>query len=161
MNKTEKLEETVFDFFMEAADAIGEDAEYVESLLAKIDFVTLHHTIQEYAQPVYRYSCEVDALPDEEYLGERLLARKAIKIWSSSYSGTMIGTEFLASGAVEVWIQDDMELVIIASHIVDYEDFDCISVYREIKDLEYLLEKEELDLEDITLRLHILGDLSC
>lgn len=162
MNKAELLMDNVYAFFEKAAQEQGFDDEvgYAESLLNGIDFVELYHAVRNTAQLIFRYSFDVEYAPEEEYLGERLFDGKASKIVAESYSDTMCGKDFIMSRTMELWIRDDMTLVTIASHVVEYGDYECVSVYRDLAE-KNIYEVVEIDLEDLAYRLRKLAEFYC
>lgn len=157
MNRADILSSNLTNFYKTAATVIEADESYVKELLKDIDFEELSLAIREHSRPVYRYNFTVDNMPEEERVSERLLKKKACKVWSYIYRSLLCGKDLMSTVNVEFWLCEDMSIALIVSHVANYRDYESVSVYRELINEYLFFDGVEVDLEDISMRLKTLA----
>ena len=104
-----------------------------EITLESINFDDLAQVLRHEAKPVYAYATWTKNKTGCEYRGEPLFPFPATLLQSTPYmiAGTESGIITIAS--YELWLTDDMRIVVISNFHTDIHDGEFISEYRTVK----------------------------
>ena len=104
-----------------------------EKTLKSINFDDLAQVLRHDAKAVYVYATWAKNKTGCEYRGELLFPFPATLLQSAPYmiAGTESGIITIAS--YELWLTDDMRIVVISNFHKDFNDGELISEYRTIK----------------------------
>lgn len=145
------LEYVIDRLFRSGIGEPGYQEEKVEELLQGMDYNSLLQAVRHEAKTVYAYTTQGKAPMSFNYRGADLFGQRA----------TLLYTDFEQSDAgivltgrrYELWLLEDMSLVVTACVIVDIWDGEFITEYREIKQGDPWHTPMCLSLEDLSIKL--------
>lgn len=129
----------------------GYQEEEVEELLQGMDYHSLLQAVRHEAKTVFAYTTQGKDPMAFNYRGADLFGQRATLLYTDfdqSDAGIV-----LADRRYELWLLEDMSLVVTACVSVEYGDNDFVTEYREIKQGDPWHTPMCLNLEDLSIKL--------
>ena len=156
MYSVDSLEYAVRHLFQGGIGEHGYSEEEVETLLHGIDFEALLQAVRHNAQTVHAYTTEGKEPMSFNYRGKDLFGQRATLLYDDFDQSD--AAQVLAERRYELWLLEDMSLVVTACVCVNFGDGEFVTEYREIKQGDPWHTPMCLDLEELRQKL---GDMFC
>lgn len=151
MYSVDSLEYAVRHLFQGGIGEHGYSETEVETLLHGIDFEALLQAVRHNAQTVHAYTTEGKELMSFNYRGKDLFGQRATLLYDDFDQSD--AAQVLAERRYELWLLEDMSLVVVSCVSVDFAGGEFVTEYREIKQGDPWNTPMCLDLEELRNRL--------
>ena len=128
MRKTIELKNVIENLF-----CCVELRSFAEDILEHLNSEDLLQAIWNYAVPVYAYTVWTEDVSDCEYRGDLLFPFSATLLYSMPSMISTSESGIICERHVELWLTDDMKLVVVSNYCTDFYDGEFVSKYRTIK----------------------------
>ena len=129
----------------------GYQEQEVEELLAGMDYNSLLQAVRHEAKTVYAYATYGKPPQTFDYRGADLFGQRATLLYDDFDQSD--AAQVLAERRYELWLLEDMSLVVVSCVSVDFGDGEFVTEYREIKQGDPWNTPMCLDLEELRNRL--------
>ena len=129
----------------------GYQEEEVEELLQGMDYDALLQAVRHEAKTVYAYTTQGKQPQAFDYRGADLFGQRATLLYDDFDQSD--AAQVLAERRYELWLLEDISLVVTACVIVDIGDGEFVTEYREITQGDPWSTPMCLDLEELHSRL--------
>ena len=129
----------------------GLSADEVEVLLDGIDFHALLQAVRHHAETVFAFATQGNQPKSFNYRGAELFGQRATLLYDDFDQSD--AAQVLAERRYELWLLEDMSLVVVSCVSVDFGDGEFVTEYREIKQGDPWNTPMCLDLEELRNRL--------
>ena len=123
----------------------------VEELLEGMDYHSLLQAVRHEAKTVYAYTTQGKAPMSFNYRGADLFGQRATLLYDDFDQSD--AAQVLAERRYELWLLEDMSLVVVSCVSVDFGDGEFVTEYREIKQGDPWHTPMCLSLEDLSIKL--------
>lgn len=132
MYTVDSLENAIRDLYCSGISSAGYERASVESMLDSLDFCTLLQAVRHSAETVHTYTTQGRAPKSFNYRSGELFPQRATLLYEDFDQGNQSG-EILVERHYELWLLEDMSLVVVSCVSVDFGDGEFVTEYREIK----------------------------
>lgn len=146
---------TLHKLYFDAIDEADYAPESVEELFGQIDISALLQAVRHNAQTVYAYTTQGKQSKSFNYRSCELFDQRATLLYDEFDSNT--AEVAVTDRSYELWLLEDMSLVVTARVTVDFNCGEYVTVYREIIGEPYD-GTMSMELEELTMRLQQLYD---
>lgn len=156
MYNTQCLQFTIETLFRGGIGEHGYTDSEIRELLDELDYGSLLQGVRHNAQTVHAYAMQGRQCKAFNYRGGDLFGQRATLLYEDyeqSWSGIVT-----TDRSYELWLLEDMSLVVTACVSVDFADGGFVTEYREIKQGDPWNTPMCLDLEELRQKL---GDMFC
>ena len=129
----------------------GYKEQEVEELLAGMDYNSLLQAVRHEAKTVYAYATYGKPPQTFDYRGADLFGQRAPLLYDDFDQSD--AAQVLAARRYELWLLEDMSLVVVSCVSVDFAGGEFVTEYREIKQGDPWNTPMCLDLEELRNRL--------
>ena len=129
----------------------GYKEQEVEELLAGMDYNSLLQAVRHEAKTVYAYATYGKPPQTFNYRGAELFGQRATLLYDDFDQSD--AAQVLAERRYELWLLEDMSLVVVSCVSVDFAGGEFVTEYREIKQGDPWNTPMCLDLEELRNRL--------
>ncbi len=129
----------------------GYKEQEVEELLAGMDYNSLLQAVRHEAKTVYAYATYGKPPQTFDYRGADLFGQRATLLYDDFDQSD--AAQVLAERRYELWLLEDMSLVVVSCVSVDFAGGEFVTEYREIKQGDPWNTPMCLDLEELRNRL--------
>ena len=129
----------------------GYKEQEVEELLAGMDYNSLLQAVRHEAKTVYAYATYGKPPQTFDYRGAELFGQRATLLYDDFDQSD--AAQVLAERRYELWLLEDMSLVVVSCVSVDFAGGEFVTEYREIKQGDPWNTPMCLDLEELRNRL--------
>ena len=129
----------------------GYQEQEVEKLLQGMDYNSLLQAVRHNAQTVHTYTTQGKLPQSFNYRGADLFGQRATLLYDDFDQSD--AAQVLVERRYELWLLEDMSLVVVSCVSVDFEDGEFVTEYREIKQGDPWDTPMCLSLEDLRERL--------
>ena len=129
----------------------GYKEQEVEELLAGMDYNSLLQAVRHEAKTVYAYATYGKPPQTFNYRGRDLFGQRATLLYDDFDQSD--AAQVLAERRYELWLLEDMSLVVVSCVSVDFAGGEFVTEYREIKQGDPWNTPMCLDLEELRNRL--------
>lgn len=129
----------------------GYKEQEVEELLEGMDYKSLLQAVRHEAKTVYAFATDGKPPQSFDYRGADLFGQRATLLYDDFDQSD--AAQVLAERRYELWLLEDMSLVVTACVSVDVGDGEFVTEYREIKQGDPWNTPIYLNLEDLAERL--------
>ena len=129
----------------------GYQEQEVEELLQGMDYHSLLQAVRHEARTVYAYTTQGKDPMTFDYRGADLFGQRATLLYDDFDQSD--AAQVLAERRYELWLLEDMSLVVTACVSVNFGDGEFVTEYREIKQGDPWHTPMCLDLEELRNRL--------
>ena len=157
MYTVDSLKNAIHDLYYSGITRGGYESASVEDMLDSIDYTTLLQAVRHNAETVHIYTTEGRAPKSFNYRSGELFAHRATRLYEA-FDQSNQSDEILADRSYELWLLEDMSLVVVSCVSVDFGDGEFVTEYREIKQGDPWSTPMCLNLEDLRERL---GEMFC
>lgn len=109
----------------------GYKEQEVEELLESLDYNMLLQAVRHEAKTVYAYTTNGKRPQTFDYRGADLFGQRATLLYDDFDQSD--AAQVLAERRYELWLLEDMSLVVVSCVSVDFGDSEFVTEYREIK----------------------------
>lgn len=109
----------------------GYQEQEVEELLEGMDYYSLLQAVRHEAKTVYAYTTQGKRPQTFDYRGADLFGQRATLLYDDFDQSD--AAQVLAERRYELWLLEDMSLVVVSCVSVDFGDGEFVTEYREIK----------------------------
>ena len=134
----------------------GYKEQEVEELLQGMDYDSLLQAVRHEAKTVYTFATYGKPPQTFDYRGAELFGQRATLLYDDFDQSD--AAQVLAERRYELWLLEDMSLVVVSCVSVDFGDGEFVTEYREIKQGDPWNTPMCLDLEELRQKL---GDMFC
>ena len=131
MYNVSSLEYVIDRLFRGGIGEHGYDEQEVEGLLEGLDYNLLLQAVRHEAQTVYAYITNGKRPQTFDYRGADLFGQRATLLYDDFDQSD--AAQVLAERRYELWLLEDMSLVVVSCVSVDFGDGEFVTEYREIK----------------------------
>ncbi len=129
----------------------GYKEQEVEELLQGMDYDSLLQAVRHEAKTVYTFATYGKPPQTFDYRGAELFGQRATLLYDDFDQSD--AAQVLAERRYELWLLEDMSLVVVSCVSVDFGDGEFVTEYREIKQGDPWNTPMCLDLEELRNRL--------
>lgn len=129
----------------------GYKEQELEELLAGMDYNSLLQAVRHEAKTVYAYATYGKPPQTFDYRGADLFGQRATLLYDDFDQSD--AAQVLAERRYELWLLEDMSLVVVSCMSVDFAGGEFVTEYREIKQGDPWNTPMCLDLEELRNRL--------
>ena len=129
----------------------GYQEQEVEELLQGMDYNSLLQAVRHDAQTVHAYTTQGKRPQTFNYRGADLFGQRATLLYDDFDQSD--AAQVLAERRYELWLLEDMSLVVVSRVSVDFGNGEFVTDYREIKQGDPWKTPMYLNLEDLAERL--------
>ena len=129
----------------------GYEEQEVEKLLEGMDYDSLLQAVRHEARTVHAYTTNGKPPQTFDYRGADLFGQRATLLYDDFDRSD--AAQVLAERRYELWLLEDMSLVVVSCVSVDFGDGEFVTEYREIKQGDPWRTPMCLDLEELAERL--------
>ena len=129
----------------------GYSEEGVEELLQGMDYNSLLQAVRHEAKTVYAYTTQGKHPQTFDYRSAELFGQRATLLYDDFDQSD--AAQVLAERRYELWLLEDMSLVVVSCVSVDFMDGEFVTEYREIKQGDPWSTPMCLDLAELRQRL--------
>ena len=125
------LEYVIDRLFRSGIGEPGYKEQEVEELLEGMDYNSLLQAVRHEAKTVYAYTTQGKQPQTLDYRGADLFGQRATLLYDDFDQSD--AAQVLAERRYELWLLEDMSLVVVSCVSVDFGDGEFVTEYREIK----------------------------
>ncbi len=156
MDTIKTLTENIVSFTNDIAEHYGLPKEEIAAALNQINYYALFQTLQHKAAPVYTFHAGGENNALMKYRSDRLLPSNAILVYRDE-DFYMEGDEMSTAHYLEVWLMEDLTLIVTSCFRVVVEDTEYSSAFRTVKGDSWPYGEEIFDMDKFFHTLALSG----